>query len=132
MESQEPVEVGSALALVALGCAEALAMALTWRDPALTSTLDRALAMLLWPAVGALAIWRGVDGGLAMSTMLWMGAAVVTSACVFTAGQPGVFFLTIRDKGKMDRARLWRRISGCVGLVMVSIAVGFWVVESGG
>lgn len=63
-----------------------LAMALTWRDPALTSNPDRAFAMLAWPVVAAATIWRGLDDGLPIETVCWMGAVAVLAACVFTAG----------------------------------------------
>lgn len=118
--------------VLALVLAEALAMVLTWRDPVLSSAADRTLTSLAWPGVAALAIWRGLDAGLSLQTVSVMGALVVFAACVFTAGQPGVLFLTTRVKGRVDQSRLWRRIVGYVGVVAACVAAGFWVVVAEG
>lgn len=113
--------------VLALVLAEALAMFLTWRDPVLTSWADRALTSLAWPGVAALTIWRGLDAGLSLHALCAMGALVVFAASLFTAGQPGVLFLTTRVRGKVDRSRLRRRVVGYSGVVAACVAAGFWV-----
>ncbi|MGB2767412.1 MAG: hypothetical protein WBC14_10015 [Propionicimonas sp.] len=107
--------------------AETLAIALTWRDPVLTSWVDRGLSSLAWPGAAAVTFWRGLDAGLSVPDLCVMGALVVFAACVFTAGQPAVLFLTIRVKGRVDRSRLWRRVGGYVGVLAASLAAGAWL-----
>lgn len=126
------MEVAEVVAVAALLSAEGLAMALTWRDPVLTSVADRALTILIWPVFAAIGVWRGLDAGFDLVTICWMGVAALVAACLFTWGQPGVFFLSIRANGAIDRSRLWRRVGGYVGLVVSSVIVGYLVATSPG
>ncbi len=112
----------------ALVVAEALAMFLTWHDPVLTSRTDRTLTMFVWPLSGVVALWRALDSGMTLSMISWMGALAIFGTCVFTGGQPGVMFLTIKHKGKIVRHRLWRRIIGIVGMLLGLLVAGFWII----
>ena len=117
-----------AMSIAAFFAAEILAMVLTWADPVLSETWERALCALAWPVVAVPMFFSG----MALPTLCTLGAIVVGAAIVSTGGQPGVLFLDARAGGRDGRGRLWRRIAGYVGVILGCLGAGIWVVSSEG
>ncbi len=116
------------ISIAAFFAAEILAMVLTWADPVLSETWERALCALAWPAAAVPMFLSGME----FATLCILGALVVGAAIVSTGGQPGVLFLDARSGGRDGRGRLWRRVAGYVGVILGGLAGGFWLVSSEG